>query len=186
MLEKLRVTSFLQLDGGALKKLRIDRGFSLADVAHALGVSRQAVLLWEHERTMPKHEAVVALRQLFGEKFDEVFRMSHDVPSSAPVEPSKPVEPLNYLTADREAFIAVLTAIVASDEVPPLVAHVLENHLGLGWMRDFAHARSSEERESIVVRRLLLHRPVRNARAKASLTHERVDQATSHEDGGAR
>ena len=91
-----------------------------------------------------------------------------------------------YVTADRECLLAVLTALIAGDEVPPLAARVLEDHLGLGWAREFAHARSPQEREECIVRRLRLHRPVRTARAKTSPAQERVGDATSHEDGGAR
>jgi hypothetical protein len=70
--------------------------------------------------------------------------------------------------------------------VPPLAARVLEDHLGLGWSREYVHARSPQEREECIVRRLRLHRPVRTARAKAVQALERVVDATSHEDGGAR
>jgi hypothetical protein len=109
-------------------------------------------------------------------------------------EPAPEPAPLNYLTADREAFLAVLAALIAGDEIPPLVMRVLENHLGLGWAREFSFARSPEERESLIVRRLLLHRPVRAARAKLERAAavvgdrigDRVDTVTSHEDGGAR
>jgi len=91
------------------------------------------------------------------------------------------------LPADRECLLAVLTALLAGDELPPLAARVLEDHLGLGWAREYAHARSPQEREECIVRRLRLHRPVRTAKARASApTNERVIDATSHEDGGAR
>jgi hypothetical protein len=95
-------------------------------------------------------------------------------------------DPVHYLTADRECLLAVLTALLAGDEVPPLAARVLEDHLGLGWAREYASARSPQEREECIVRRLRLHRPVRTARAKAAPALERVVDATSHEDGGAR
>lgn len=96
----------------------------------------------------------------------------------------------SYLTADRECLIALLTALLAGESIPPLVASVLENYLGLGWAREFAYTRSREEREACVTRRLRLHSPVRAAKLKSSpdaeRTDERVDTATSHEDGGKR
>jgi hypothetical protein len=99
-----------------------------------------------------------------------------------------PDAPLHvYLTADRECLLALLTALLAGDGVPPLASRVLEDHLGLGWSREYAHARSPQEREECIVRRLRLHRPVRTAKARASApANERVVDATSHEDGGAR
>jgi hypothetical protein len=93
-----------------------------------------------------------------------------------------------YLTADRECLIALLTALIADDSIPPLAARVLEDHLGLGWAREFSFARSREEREGCITRRLRLHAPVRLAKLKTSPAPypERVVDATSHEDGGAR
>jgi hypothetical protein len=99
-----------------------------------------------------------------------------------------PDAPLHvYVTADRECLLAVLTALLAGDEVPPLATRVLENYLGLGWSREYIHARSPQEREECIGRRLRLHRPVRTAKARASApANERIVDATSHEDGGAR
>lgn len=93
-----------------------------------------------------------------------------------------------YLTADRECLIALLTALLATEEIPPLAARVLEDHLGLGWAREFALTRSREEREACVTRRLRLHAPVRAARLKTSVAPyaERIVDVTAHEDGGAR
>jgi hypothetical protein len=92
-----------------------------------------------------------------------------------------------YLPADRDCLLALLTALLADDSIPPLAARVLEDHLGLGWAREFSFARSPEEREGCIVRRLRLHRPVRLAKAKgAASPSERVSDVTSHEDGGAR
>lgn len=95
-------------------------------------------------------------------------------------------DPVPYLTADRECLLAILTALLATEEVPPLVARVLEDHLGLGWAREFSFTRSREEREDCIVRRLRLHRPVRMAKERAASPGERVGDATSHEDGGKR
>lgn len=100
-------------------------------------------------------------------------------------------DPDLYLTADRECLISLLTALLAGESIPPLVASVLENYLGLGWAREFAYTRSREEREACVTRRLRLHAPVRAAKQKTSPVSpapatERVDTATSHEDGGKR
>jgi hypothetical protein len=89
-----------------------------------------------------------------------------------------------YLTADRECLLALLTALLSSDELPQLAARVLEDHLGLGWAREYAGARSKQERVDCVVRRLRLYRPIQ--RANRATQAMRVDEATSFEDGGAR
>lgn len=65
-----------------------------------------------------------------------------------------------YLTADRECLLAVLTACLAADEVPTLLSDVLERHLGPGWAREYAGARSPKERADCLVRRLRLHQQV--------------------------
>lgn len=66
-----------------------------------------------------------------------------------------------YLTADRECLLAVLTACLAVDDVPTMLSDVLERHLGPGWAREYAAARSPEERAGCIVRRLRLNQPVR-------------------------
>lgn len=101
-------------------------------------------------------------------------------------DPARDLAP--YLTADRECLLALLTALLAGEAIPPLVGRVLEDHLGLGWAREFSFTRSREEREDCIVRRLRLHRPVRIAKERAQTPPyaERIDVVTSHEDGGAR
>lgn len=60
----------------------------------------------------------------------------------------------------KECLLAVLAAFLSSDEVPALVAQTLEAHLGVGWAREYAGARSPRERADCIVRRLRLHKPV--------------------------
>ena len=44
-----------------LRNARIDRGFSVADVADRIGVSTGCVYLWERGRTRPRDANLVAL-----------------------------------------------------------------------------------------------------------------------------
>lgn len=74
-----------------------------------------------------------------------------------------------YFTADRECLLALLTALLSEEVIPSSVELVLERHLGAGWAKEYASARSPQEREKCVVRRLCLHRPVRALQARASL-----------------
>jgi hypothetical protein len=69
-----------------------------------------------------------------------------------------------YLTADRECLLALLSALLSAETIPSPAAQVLEQYLGLGWARDYASARSPQEREELIVRRLRLHQPIRRAR----------------------
>ena len=92
---------------------------------------------------------------------------------------------MTWLTPDRKFLLTLLERLVtdaAEGTIPPATLRLLEAQLGLGWAREYAAMRSPEEREECVMRRLRLHAPDRERAVKV----ERVDEITSHEDGGAR
>lgn len=76
--------------------------------------------------------------------------------------------------ADRECLLALLAALLAEEAIPEQTARTLERHLGLGWARDFASARSPEERAEGITRRLMLHQPYRRRREAPAPYDERV------------
>jgi len=70
--------------------------------------------------------------------------------------------------------MGVQAALLAEEAIPEQTARTLERHLGLGWARDFASARSPEERAEGITRRLMLHQPYRRRREAPAPYDERV------------
>ena len=66
MIDRYRGPRRIRLDGERLAMLRIAKGYSLAHVADACGVTRQAVCLWEQERAVPDDRCCARLDALFG------------------------------------------------------------------------------------------------------------------------
>lgn len=58
----------MRLDGERLARLRTDMGLSLAAVATRCGVTRQAVIQWEQERTLPDDRAIALLVEWLGDR----------------------------------------------------------------------------------------------------------------------
>lgn len=65
-IDRYRGPRRIRLDGERLAALRVARNYSLAYVADACGVSRQAVCLWEQERAVPDDRCCERLASLFG------------------------------------------------------------------------------------------------------------------------
>lgn len=65
-IDRYRGPRRIRLDGERLASLRIARNYSLAYVADACGVTRQAVCLWEQERSVPDDRCCERLAALFG------------------------------------------------------------------------------------------------------------------------
>ncbi len=56
-----------------LRALRADRGWSQADLAERLGVSRQTVNAVETERYEPSLSLAFKIARLFGQRIEEIF-----------------------------------------------------------------------------------------------------------------
>ena len=56
-----------------LRELRADRGWSQADLAERLGVSRQTVNAVETERYEPSLSLAFKIARLFGQKIEAIF-----------------------------------------------------------------------------------------------------------------
>lgn len=87
--------------GNNIKAIRIARGLSQADVASALGVSRNTVSSWEVGRTEPNMEMVSKLAKLFTCKTDD-FITGNTAPS------------FDYVLSDQERTL-IETLRTASD-----------------------------------------------------------------------
>ena len=56
-----------------IKELRIEKGYSQAKLANAIGVSQKAIDYWERSVNEPKASNIVALVKEFGITFDDFF-----------------------------------------------------------------------------------------------------------------
>ncbi len=68
MIDRYRGPKRIRLDGERLAALRVGRNYSLAHVATACGVTRQAVCQWEQERSVPDDRAIEGLARVFGDE----------------------------------------------------------------------------------------------------------------------
>jgi predicted transcriptional regulator len=66
-IDRYRGPKRIRLDGERLAALRAQKNYSLAHVATACGVTRQAVCQWEQERSVPDDRALEGLARVFGE-----------------------------------------------------------------------------------------------------------------------
>lgn len=60
--------------GQRIRNSRIQRGYSLQELADLLGVSKQMICKYEQGQSMPTSEKLIAFSKLFGEKVDYFFR----------------------------------------------------------------------------------------------------------------
>jgi predicted transcriptional regulator len=70
-IDRYRGPRRIRLDGERLAALRIAKNHSLAHVALACGVTRQAVCLWEQERSVPDDRAIEGLTRVFGDELSQ-------------------------------------------------------------------------------------------------------------------
>ena len=62
---------YMRVDGAKLKEKRIEKGYSLGDVASRLSVSRRSVYLYEQGETLVSLSVALKLMDMFG---DEIFK----------------------------------------------------------------------------------------------------------------
>ncbi|HDR7781679.1 MULTISPECIES: helix-turn-helix domain-containing protein [Bacillus] len=60
--------------GQQLKKLRESKGFSQEDVAKKIGVTRQAVYKWEHDKSCPDIDNLILLSEMYNVTLDELIK----------------------------------------------------------------------------------------------------------------
>lgn len=69
-----------------LVELRRAHGFSQEELAHRLGLSRQAISKWERAEASPDTDNLIALARLYGITLDELVDTESDVPPVASEE----------------------------------------------------------------------------------------------------
>ena len=75
--------------GEKMQKLRKQKNWSQETLAEKLGVSRQAVSLWERGESMPEIDKLIPLARLFGVTADYLLDDTQEAPSEKP-QPSVP------------------------------------------------------------------------------------------------
>ncbi len=64
--------------GGAIKRLRTDRGITQEEIGEYLGISFQAVSKWETGTTMPDVTLLPKIAAFFGVRIDDLFSVDHE------------------------------------------------------------------------------------------------------------
>jgi len=71
--------------GIKVKKLRIDNGLSMKDLAEILGVTKSRINMWENSNSIPKDNILISLSNLFNVSIDFLLgnnEMGKKVPES--------------------------------------------------------------------------------------------------------
>ncbi|GEM_PF-4130043 len=66
---------YMRVDGAKLKEKRLEKGYSLGDVAAYLSVSRRSVYLYEQEESLVSLPVALKLMELFGEDIFKPFNI---------------------------------------------------------------------------------------------------------------
>ena len=56
--------------GRRIKKLRIDKGYSMQELANQLGVTKSSINMWENSNSIPKDNILIALSNIFDVSID--------------------------------------------------------------------------------------------------------------------
>lgn len=75
-----------------LADLRRAKGYSQEELAHELGLSRQAVSKWERAESAPDTENLIALARLYDMSLDELLRVSPEAEENAAPAAEPPVQ----------------------------------------------------------------------------------------------
>ena len=61
-----------------IKKLRKENNLSQSDLAKSLFVSRQAVSLWEKDKTLPSIDTLLLIKKLYNISIDELIDKNNE------------------------------------------------------------------------------------------------------------
>lgn len=71
--------------GIRIKKLRIDSGLSMQDLAEKVGVTKSSINMWENSNSVPKDSILIKLSQIFNVSIDYLLgneKMEEKVPEN--------------------------------------------------------------------------------------------------------
>jgi len=71
--------------GRRIKKLRIDSGLSMQDLADKVGVTKSSINMWENSNSVPKDNILITLSKIFNVSIDYLLgneKMEEKVPEN--------------------------------------------------------------------------------------------------------
>nr|MBO2504280.1 transcriptional regulator [Bacilli bacterium] len=95
-----------------LKNEREKRGWTQADLADKLHVSRQSVSKWETGKNYPSIEVIIALSDLFGITIDEMLRSDNDLKEKVIQDSKKLAHPKLKSFFDSLFLLGVLLILI--------------------------------------------------------------------------
>ena len=112
--------------GARLQQVRLGAKLSRADIARAVGVTRQAVTMWERGRRTPEPMAVVTMEGYLGQRPGSLLRLAYPDEGAGPrMSAEQAINEDDGLTANqRAALLAVLAGFrelneaLAASEAP--------------------------------------------------------------------
>lgn len=109
--------------GEKIKTLRKKANMSQEQLAHVLGLSRQAISRWETENAIPETSIVLKLSEIFHVTTDYLLKDSVDNPEQRDVDPEPKISKFNAnlmigLGGTIIAFIVFLIVLIISTVEP--------------------------------------------------------------------
>lgn len=71
--------------GRRIRKLRIDKKYSMQDLANELGVTKSSINMWENSSSIPKDSILIALSKIFNVSIDYLLgneKMEEKIPEN--------------------------------------------------------------------------------------------------------
>ena len=72
--------------GKRVKKLRIDNGYSMQELANKLNVTKSSINMWENSNSVPKDNILIALSKIFNVSIDYLLgneEMENKIPDNS-------------------------------------------------------------------------------------------------------
>jgi putative transcriptional regulator len=101
---------YMRIDGEKLRQKRLEKGYSLGDVASRLSVSRRSVYLYEQGETLVSLSVALKLMELFGE---DIFK-SFDILGGEDLVPEERRQARIYASLSQTSSRSQLARILAS------------------------------------------------------------------------
>ena len=107
---KRQKSFYMRVDGRRLREARLEKGYSLGDVASMLSVSRRSVYLYEQEESLVSLPVALKLMEIFGEDIFKPFDVIEEQGGEPPRSPRGKI---------GESLSRAGLAVVETKRIPP-------------------------------------------------------------------
>ena len=96
--------------GDKLSKLRKENNYTQEQLAHVLGVSRQAISKWESNLTYPETDKLIRMSELFSCSLDYLLKGAEETDSKRPASEQSPIFRIRFRERKSENSVFGISA----------------------------------------------------------------------------